>query len=76
MKDNSILVPINLLNKFKIKRFAFFIQVVFSLLIKGSFTYSDCDSDVAKNRFIAFPFYYSHLAMVNITERVVSQSQL
>ena len=44
---------------------------------KGSFTYSDCDceSDVAKNGLIAFPLYNSHLAMVNIKQKVVLQSQ-
>ena len=46
-------------------------------MIKGSFTYSDCDceSDSAKNGFIAFLYNYSHLAKVNIKEKVTSQSQ-
>ena len=44
---------------------------------KESFTFSDCDceSDVAKNGFIAFLYNYSHLAMVNIKGKVTSQSQ-
>ena len=41
---------------------------------KGLFTYSDCESDVAKNGFIAFLYYYLHLAMVNIKGKVTPQS--
>ena len=48
-----------------------------SMLIKGSFTYSDwdCESDVTKIGFIAFLYYFSHLVMVNIKGKVTSQSQ-
>ena len=43
-------------------------------MYKDSFRYSDCESDVAKNGFIAFLYYYSHLVMENIKEKVMSQS--